>query len=509
MVWNRNLKDRLSAESGTICRDWGGRIPVAVVYPNSYRVGMSNLGVHALYAWLNAGDDFLAERVFWDESELSSSGILSVESRRPLSDFSLLAFSVSWELDYLNLPRILETAGLPARSRDRDESHPLIIGGGAPLTANPLPVAAFFDAVAIGEAEAILPGLTRALPELTGMTRPEQLKTLAALPGMYVPGVSAVPVPRVHATELDAFPVSTAVFTADTEFGDSLLLEVQRGCRFACRFCLVARAFCPFRFRSTESLLAQAAAGWQYRDRVALVGPIVSEHPDILGVLRGLRQLGFGLSMGSMRVKPLSAEVLRELVAGGVKSLSIAPEAGNSPLRKSLGKTFSDDDVVEAVETAGSEGIRQLTLYAMTGLPGENYDDIASLAELVLRGKTAADRYGLKLTLNVSAFTPKPGTAFEREPMAEPGVIGSRFDYLQKILAPKGIPVKADNIDWAVIQATLARGNAALADVIEGMDRTSLAGWRRAMKRRGLSAEDYAHRRYGAGDRLPWDVVEL
>ncbi|ADJ25454.1 Radical SAM domain protein [Dehalogenimonas lykanthroporepellens BL-DC-9] len=509
MVWNKQLNDRLEAESGTIRRDWGGRFPVAVVYPNSYRIGMSNLGVHALYAWLNGRNDFLAERVFWDEAELSSSGSLSIESRRPLTDFSLLAFSVSWELDYLNLPRMLKAAGLPPRASERDESQPLVIGGGAPLTANPAPVASFFDAIAIGEAEAILPALTRVLPGLTGLNRTAQLEILADLPGLYVPGISTRPVPRVHPAELDEFPVSTAVFTTDTEFGDSLLLEVQRGCRFACRFCLVARAFCPFRWRSTASLLKQAAAGRRYRERVALVGPVVSEHPDIVALLRGLRQMGYGLSMSSMRVKPLSPEVLAELVAGGVKSLSIAPEAGNAPLRKSLGKSFSDDEVVEAVELVGASGIRQLTLYAMAGLPGESDDDIASLAKLVLRCKAKAEKYRLVLSLNVSAFIPKPQTPFERQPMADASQIEKRLEMLTRTLSPHGIKVKPDNVDWGLVQAALSRGDERLAPVIEQIDRGSLAGWRRAMKQQDLSTADYAQRRFDNNEPLPWNMVEM
>ncbi len=515
MVWNRALKDRLAAESGAIIKDWGGQQPVAVVFPNSYRIGMSNLGVHALYRWFNSRDDFLAERVFWEEEFVSTSGALSVESRRPLTDFSVLAFSVSWELDFFNIPRLLKAAGIPAYSKDRDETHPLVVGGGAVLTANPAPVAPFFDAVCIGEAEAILPGLCDALNKGVDMPRQELLELLAAVPGVYVPGLEtrdsrlATEAKRQAAANLDDFPVGTAVFTQDTEFGDMFMLEVQRGCRFACKFCLVASAFCPFRFRLVESLLTQAADARKYRDRVALVGPVVSEYPHLIELLHGLREMGYGLSIGSMRVKPISTDVLEELVRGGVKSLTIAPEAGTPELRRSIGKGFSDDDVIEAVRKTGESGIKQLTLYSMVGLPEETDADINALAALVLRCKNEADRHRIVLSLNVSAFIPKAQTQFERQPMADIADIERRFDLLERTLPPRGVKVKADNAAWGLVQAALSRGDERLAAVIEKLDKVSLAGWRRAMKSAGLSTEDYASRRFAEGETLPWSIVSM
>jgi radical SAM superfamily enzyme YgiQ (UPF0313 family) len=350
--------------------------------------------------------------------------------------------------------------------------------------------------------------LCQAIKEGLNHPRLEQLAQLAMVPGIYVPRLAA-PVKRQFADDLDDYPVGTAVFTTDTEFGDMYLLEVQRGCRFSCRFCLVASAFCPFRCRSQESLLAQAATARKYRDRVALVGPVVSEYPHLVELLRGLREQGWGLSIGSMRVKPISGQALNELVKGGVKSLTIAPEAGTPVLRKSIGKGFSDDDIVEAVRKIGESGIRQLTLYSMAGLPGETDDDINALASLVLHCKTEADRHRVALSLNVSAFIPKPQSPFEREPMATPGDIERRFDLLERSLSGKGIKVKPDAAAWGQVQGALSRGDEKLAEVLEKVDKASLAGWRRAMKAAGLSTEAYAHRRFAADERLPWGAVSM
>jgi len=515
MVWNRVLRDRLATETGAIVRDWGGNLPVAVIYPSSYRIGMSNLGVHALYKWLNSSEGFLAERVFWEGEEgLSSSGALSVESRRPLTDFSVLAFSVSFELDFLNIQQLLRAAGIPVYSKDRNEKYPLVIGGGAVLTANPLPVAPFFDAVCIGEAEAILPAVCEILKEVIDWPRQAQIERLMTVPGVYVPqlvtrNAQHETIKRQFVADLNAFPVGTTVFTDNTEFGDMFMLEVQRGCRFSCRFCLVASTFCPFRYRSIESLLAQAREARKYRDRVALVGPVVSEYPYLVELLSGLRELGYCLSIGSMRVKPISAEVLGELVKGGVKSLTIAPEAGTPELRRSIGKGFSDNDIIEAVEKIGAAGIRQLTLYSMVGLPGETDDDINGLAALVLRCKAMADQHRVALSLNVSAFIPKPQTPFERQPMASAEDIEKRFDLLERALQGKGVKVKPDAAAWGEVQAALSRGDERLAPVIEKMDKLSLAGWRRSMKAAGLSTGDYARRHFEASGPLPWDFIQM
>jgi radical SAM superfamily enzyme YgiQ (UPF0313 family) len=222
-----------------------------------------------------------------------------------------------------------------------------------------------------------------------------------------------------------------------------------------------------------------------------------------------LREQGYGLSIGSMRVKPISTEVLEELVKGGVKSLTIAPEAGTPELRKSIGKGFSDDDVIEAVRKIGESGIKQLTLYSMAGLPGETDDDIKALAALAIRSKAEADKHRVALSLNVSAFIPKAQSPFEREPMAEPTDIDRRFDLLERSLSGKGIKVKADAAGWGEVQATLSRGDEKLAEVIEKLDKASLAGWRRAMKAAGLSTVDYARRHFAAGEPLPWIDVSM
>jgi len=275
MSWEqiKESRRRLSREGGTIIKDWGGRLPVALVYPNSYFIGMSNLGLHAIYSLLNSYSDVVCERAFWEkENRDKRFPALSLESQRPLSDFAVLAFSVTYELDYFNVAQMLKASGIPLYAADRDERHPVVIAGGACIIANPMPLSPFFDCLCIGEAEAILPAVVPILSDGITGKRPDMLKALAKVPGIYVPQYhSGTPVVRQWAKNLDDFPVHSVILTPDTELGDLYLIEVERGCNWGCRFCLVGNAFSPMRFRSIDKLLEQAEQGLQYRRRIGLV----------------------------------------------------------------------------------------------------------------------------------------------------------------------------------------------------------------------------------------------
>ncbi len=227
ITWEEREKarQRLRKETGAIIKDWGGLLPFAFVYPNSYFIGMSNLGLQAIYGLLNSRNDALCERVFWDK-ENSEKGVLplSVESQRPLTDFAVLAFSLNYEIDYLNLAPILKASGIPLYSTERDETQPLIIAGGPCITANPMPVVPFFDCLCIGEAEMILPAMLPILAEGISGNRDDLLKTLSNIPGVYVPRYNSdTPVVRQWLKKLDDFPVHSVVLTQDTELSDLYL----------------------------------------------------------------------------------------------------------------------------------------------------------------------------------------------------------------------------------------------------------------------------------------------
>jgi radical SAM superfamily enzyme YgiQ (UPF0313 family) len=507
MGWEEIAKARrrLSREQGTVIKDWGGRIPIALVYPNSYYLGMSNLGVHAVYSLLNGYDNVVCERVFWE-----GENPISLESQRPLSDFATVVFSISYELDYFNVVSILRASGIPLYAKDRNESHPLVMAGGPCIMANPMPVSPFFDVLAIGEAEPLVPEMLPVIGE--DVSRDELLKALSSLSGVYVPQYySGKPVARQWVENLDDFPVASAILTPDTELGDLYLIEVERGCNWGCRFCLVSQTFSPMRYRSLESLLSQAEAGLKYRKRLGLVGAAVSSYPHIEELLPLLTEMGAKLSLSSLRIAPLSPVVLRELGKGGAKTVTMAPEAGSQRLRQLVKKGITEDDIIRAVEKVAEAGMRQLKLYFIIGLPSESDEDIEAIIKLTLACKNTIDkkRSGCRLTLNVSPFVPKAGTPFQWLPMAQPSVLNRRLARLKHSLMPKGIRVKGESPAWSQVQGVLARGDVELAKVLSDTEGLSLSAWRKAAEKHGIDIDFYANQRWNTDQKLPWDIIDL
>lgn len=498
---------KLAGEEGTIMKDWGGRYPLALIYPNSYFVGMSNLGVQAIYRLLNNRSDAVCERVFW---EGDGKPFLSLESSRPMMDYACLAFSFSYELDYLNLASIMRAAGVPLYSSERDECHPLLIAGGPCITANPLPVSPFFDALCIGEAEVILPSMLPILGE--DSSREEKLQQLSVLPGVYLPAYhNGHSVMRQWLANLDEFPVHSTVLTRDTELGDLYLIEVERGCSAACSFCLVSRAFCPLRFHSLESLIEQARDGLGYRKRIGLVGPVVTDHPQIERLLSGILDMGTGFSLSSLRLKALSAKVLELMMRGGAHSLALAPEAGSERLRRTIRKGFTEDDVMQTVAKVAAQPFKQLKLYFMLGLPTETANDVEDIITLALKCQALLDKSqkGCRLSLNVAPFVPKAGTAFQRLGMADTATLEMRIARLRDTLSGEGIEVKAESPEWSHVQAALSRGDVSMAAVIAEMDKLSLAAWRRAVKKAGVNLDYFVLENWGRNEKLPWGIIAL
>ncbi len=508
----KEARQRLSREKGTIIKDWGGRIPFALIYPNSYYVGMSNLGIHAIYNLLNSYPDVVCERAFWKkESRAEQPPPPSLESQRPLSDFAVLAFSITYELDYFNMVQMLKASGIPLYAADRDERHPLVIAGGPCIIANPMPLSPFFDCVCIGEAEAILPTMLPMLSEGIKGKRYELLKALASLPGIYVPQCyDGTPVLRQWATNLDDFPVNSTILTPDTELGDLYLIEVERGCNWGCRFCLVSNAFSPVRFRSVDKLIAQAELGLQYRKRLGLVGPAVSDYPRFEELLTRLQQMGAELSTSSLRIKPLSPIALGEMAKGGARTIALAPEAGSHRLRQVIKKGISEDDILESMYKVAKQGIKQLKLYFMIGLPSETDDDIEEIVDLTLRCKAILDREqtGCHITLSIAPFVPKAGTPFQWLPMEQLSALNHRLSLLKDNLLPKGIKLKCESPAWSQVQGVLARGDTRLAGVLAKVEKVSLSGWHKAIERCHLDIDFYLYQRWDATEKLPWAILD-
>ncbi len=505
-------RERLAREKGAIIKGWGGKLPIALVYPNSYYIGMSNLGLHALYSLLNRHDDIVCERVFWERANQEHKAPpVSLESRRPLSAFRVVAFTISYEVDYFNVISILKASGIPPFSADRDESHPLVIAGGPCVTANPMPLAPFFDGFGIGEAEKLLPGLLSSVTDNINAKREELLKSLASVPGMYVPRMlPKTPVTRQWTENLDDFPVGSVILTRGTELGDLYLIEVERGCPWRCHFCLVSTVFRPMRFRSVDTLLAQAKEGLFHRKRLGLVGPAVSDYPHLEELLAGLRKMGAQFSMSSMRARNLPERILAEIAGGGTRTITLAPEAGSERLRQTINKGICEDDILSTVDRLARHGVKRLKLYFMIGLPTETDEDIEEIIKLTLQCKRILDRKakGARLSLNIAPFVPKAGTPFQRLPMASIGTLKQRIARLKGSLAPQGIQLKSESPAWSQVQAVLARGDTRVAQVLNNIEENSLAGWRKAAAKCRLDTDYYAHQQWPESQKLPWDIID-
>lgn len=514
MSWEevRKARQRLSREKGTIIKDWGGRIPIALIYPNSYYIGMSNLGLHAIYSLLNSYGEVVCERAFWErESKNKQAPALSLESHRPLADFTVLAFTVSYELDYFNVVQILKASGIPLYAADRDERHPLVIAGGPCIISNPMPLSPFFDCLCIGEAEAIVPAMLPVLAEGISGKRDEMLKALASLPGIYVPQhYSGTPVARQWAAKLDDFPVASTILTKDTALGDLYLMEVERGCDWGCRFCLTSNAFRPMRVRSLDKLIAQAKVGLKHRKRIGLVGPAVSDHPQIDELLAKLRKMGAELSISSLRIKPLPPIIFKEMAEGGAQTITVAPETGTQRLRQVIRKGVSEKDIFEAIEKVAEQGIKQLKLYFMIGLPSETEEDVEGIINLATKCKNILDSHqaGCRIALNIAIFVPKAGTPFQWLPMASLSTLNHRLSLLRNKLQPRGIKLKCESIAWSEVQAVLARGDTKLAEVLANVEEVSLSGWKKAVEKCHLDIDFYAHQRWDTSESLPWAVID-
>ncbi|MFH1646629.1 MAG: radical SAM protein [Chloroflexota bacterium] len=500
---------RSTREEGAIVKDWGGRLPVALIYPNSYHLGMSNLGIHVIYGLLNSYPRVVCERVFFEKDRRNPPA--AVESGRPLADFAVLAFSISYELDYFNVVAMLKASGIPLFAADRDERHPLVIAGGPGVTANPAPLSPFFDAICIGEAEPIVPALLPVLEEGIGEARDGLLKALAALPGIYVPSYPPEnPIARQFTRDLDASTATSVVLTPDTELGDLFLVEAERGCQRGCRFCLVNTAFSPMRFRSVDRLIEQAREGLRHRRRIGLVGPAVVDHPKIGELLAGLNDIGAEISISSLRISSLSQDILSELARGKAQTIAIAPEAGSERLRRVINKGISEDDILKTADSIGGNRFRQLKLYFIIGLPTETDNDAGEIVRLALAIKERLDRQGgsTRLTLNAAPFVPKAGTPFQWLPMAPQETLNDRLTVLRSSLPLKGIKLNEESPAWSQVQGVLARGDARLAPALADIEEVSLAGWRRAVEKHQLDIDYYVNRKWETGDKLPWRMID-
>ena len=533
-------RDVLAREVGYVRKPHGGRLRVALAFPNTYYVGMSSLGFQTVYRLFNDLDDVVCERVFLPaKQELQAqleSGVplLTLESQTPVGDFDVLAFSVSFEWDYTNVVTLLRLAGLPPRAADRHSRHPLVVIGGAVTFVNPEPLAMFADVIAAGEGELLVPTLTRTV--LAAEDREDLLRRLTTERGFYIPSFydvhyaadgtiaafepkSATGAPRVvkkaAVKSIDRLdPPSTSIFTPETEFGSRFLIEVVRGCANLCRFCWAGYNYLPVRAFPADRILELAAQARQYSSKAGLVSIALCDHPEIERILTGLLDMGYSISPASLRLDDLTEPIVKLLRKSGERSITIAPETGSDRLRRVINKTVTNEEILAATELIFANGIDNLKLYYMIGLPTETDDDLiairdltAQMREIMLKHGRPRGRLG-RIVGSVNPLIPKPGTAYQWLPMEDPAITDAKGKRLRQMLS--GLDNVFFNIKserHSYYQALLSLGDRRVASTIEAAERNG-GQWRAAVAETGLDAAFYIFRDRSHDGVLPWDIID-
>jgi radical SAM superfamily enzyme YgiQ (UPF0313 family) len=497
-----------------------GAIATIFAFPNEYNVGITSLGYQVVWATLAARPDLAVCRLFTDVHE-------------PLpSAPELLGFSVSWELDYVNILGLLESLDIPLYATERQTgNYPLIFGGGPVLTANPEPFADFFDVVLLGDGETLLDDFINAFQSVRWSDRPTQLRHLAQVPGLYVPSLytveyasrdgeirtiepiePAIPAQIHKQTYRGNVLSASTVVTEKAAWENIFMVEVVRSCPEMCRFCLASYLTLPFRAASLEeSLIPAIQRGLTVTKRLGLLGASITQHPEFDQVVDYLNRPDYEdvrISMSSVRTNTVTPKLAEFLVKHDSRSVTIAVESGSDRLRQVVNKKLEFDDIVQAVIHAKAGGLSSLKLYGMVGIPTETPEDLDATVAMMRSLKQAAP--GLRLTLGCSTFVPKAHTPFQwfgvnRE--AE-----KRLKLLQKHLRPLGIEFRPESYNWSVVQALISRGDRRLAPVLERVRHygDSLGSYRRAFKDFKGQVPDmefYVHHDWNPDYVLPWHHI--
>ncbi len=511
---------------------------VAIVYPNTYFVGMSNLGLHIIYEEINLRNDSVCERIFLPEKkeleayDKTKTPLMSVETQRPMHQFDVVAFDVTFEMDYFHIPLMLRHGRVPIMGKDRTEFDPIVIAGGPCATFNPEPFADFIDAFIIGEGEGIVSRVLDIIRDgkMEGLDRHAILRQLANISGVYVPSLyvpiysddgefkgyhiaEGAPKTIKRHFEMLTSGGETVVATNYTEFGAMYIIEVARGCGRHCRFCMAGYCFRVPRVRPLDILKEGVDRAEKLGKKVGLMGAAISDYPEVDELVTYIRSKDMRYSCASLRADSLTQAVVDGLADSGQKTITIAPETGSERLRRVINKGISEEHLQNAATLSAKSGIQHMRLYIMIGLPTETDEDIEAIVGLAERTQAHMAEVGCKgrLTLSINPFIPKPFTPFQWMAMDNQKTVEKKLQYIKKALQKnRRIEVLVESPKEAYIQGVLARGDRRLGAVLAACaaDRGSKS-FKSEMKAAGLDMDEMNYRERSFDEFLPWSHLDM
>ncbi len=492
---------------------------VWTAFPGIYNFGMSSLGFLSIFKTLDTQTNYFVERIFADTENTA----LNVK------DIDLLCFSMSFEIDFLTIFKIMEKYGIPFKSVERGEEFPLIFAGGPVVSANPEPFAEFFDFIMIGDGEDIIQ-ITECIRKFKNLPKKERLEKLDELGTVYIPALTEYDAKTGKVTKngkdfevrkiCSSLPacVSTPVLTEKSYFSNTYIIELVRGCPQKCGFCLASYLNLPIRFASYEQIIENIDFGLKHTSKIAFLGALISSHPrfdDICKYVYDKIQNGekIELSVSSLRADSLSPNVVKTLVAAGQKHTTIAIEAGSDRLRKIINKNLTEEQIIETVRIAHENGLKGLKIYAMIGLPTETQKDIKEMVDLAKKLKK--EHKGFDFTFSFATFVPKAHTPFEFCKREATKSLEKKYEYIKKHFHSMGIKARCSSVKWDYVQAIFSRGDRRLGDYALKVfkDVGNLGSFRnnyKEMQKEGLlpDADYFALREIPFEETNPWDFIK-